>query len=56
MPTGGINLENMKVWIQAGAVAVEIGSDLTKAYRKNGAEGVTALAQNYTDMLGRVTE
>lgn len=56
MPTGGINLENMKDWIQAGAAAVGIGSDLTKAYRMNGAEGVTALAQDYTSTLRRVTE
>ncbi|GGG77932.1 bifunctional 2-keto-4-hydroxyglutarate aldolase/2-keto-3-deoxy-6-phosphogluconate aldolase [Paenibacillus radicis (ex Gao et al. 2016)] len=30
MPTGGVSLENLKDWIKAGAVAVGIGSDLTK--------------------------
>lgn len=29
MPTGGVNLENLKDWIKAGAFAVGIGSDLT---------------------------
>ncbi|TCZ76093.1 bifunctional 4-hydroxy-2-oxoglutarate aldolase/2-dehydro-3-deoxy-phosphogluconate aldolase [Paenibacillus albiflavus] len=30
MPTGGVNLTNLGDWIQAGAFAVGIGSDLTK--------------------------
>jgi len=30
MPTGGVNLTNLGEWIQAGAFAVGIGSDLTK--------------------------
>lgn len=30
MPTGGVSLDNLKDWIKAGAVAVGIGSDLTK--------------------------
>ncbi|EFM10321.1 2-dehydro-3-deoxyphosphogluconate aldolase/4-hydroxy-2-oxoglutarate aldolase [Paenibacillus curdlanolyticus YK9] len=30
MPTGGVSLSNLKDWIRAGAVAVGIGSDLTK--------------------------
>ncbi len=47
MPTGGIHLGNMKEWIQAGAVAVGIGSDLNKAYRKGGYEAVVTLSQTY---------
>lgn len=30
MPTGGVSLDNLKDWVKAGAVAVGIGSDLTK--------------------------
>ncbi|MCY9512878.1 bifunctional 2-keto-4-hydroxyglutarate aldolase/2-keto-3-deoxy-6-phosphogluconate aldolase [Paenibacillus apiarius] len=30
MPTGGVNVANLGDWIKAGAVAVGIGSDLTK--------------------------
>lgn len=47
MPTGGIHLGNIKEWIQAGAVAVGIGSDLNKAYRNGGYEAVVTLSQTY---------
>jgi 2-dehydro-3-deoxyphosphogluconate aldolase/(4S)-4-hydroxy-2-oxoglutarate aldolase len=47
MPTGGIHLENMKDWLEAGAVAVGIGSDLNKAYRTGGFEAVVSLSQSY---------
>ncbi|RNB88339.1 bifunctional 4-hydroxy-2-oxoglutarate aldolase/2-dehydro-3-deoxy-phosphogluconate aldolase [Brevibacillus nitrificans] len=47
MPTGGIHLENMKEWLEAGAVAVGIGSDLNKAYRTGGFEAVVSLSQSY---------
>lgn len=30
MPTGGVSLDNVDQWINAGAVAVGVGSDLTK--------------------------
>jgi 2-dehydro-3-deoxyphosphogluconate aldolase/(4S)-4-hydroxy-2-oxoglutarate aldolase len=36
MPTGGVSLENLGEWIQAGAVAVGIGSDLTSEAVKKG--------------------
>lgn len=36
MPTGGVSLDNLKDWIKAGAVAVGIGSDLTKDAVKSG--------------------
>src|SRR5690606_27154751 len=36
MPTGGVSLDNLKDWINAGAVAVGIGSDLTKEAVKTG--------------------
>ena len=36
MPTGGVSLDNLKDWIKAGAVAVGIGSDLTKDAAKTG--------------------
>lgn len=52
MPTGGISLENANAWLDAGAVAVGIGSDLTKAYRQNGASAVTELAKQYIEQTG----
>ncbi|MUT64559.1 bifunctional 2-keto-4-hydroxyglutarate aldolase/2-keto-3-deoxy-6-phosphogluconate aldolase [Paenibacillus sp. NEAU-GSW1] len=36
MPTGGVSLDNLKDWIKAGAIAVGIGSDLTKDAVKTG--------------------
>lgn len=49
MPTGGINLENIQEWLQAGAVAAGIGSDLNKAYAAGGYSAAVELAQNYTE-------
>ncbi|WP_298829548.1 bifunctional 2-keto-4-hydroxyglutarate aldolase/2-keto-3-deoxy-6-phosphogluconate aldolase [uncultured Planococcus sp.] len=51
MPTGGINIKNMNAWLAAGAVAVGIGSDLTKAYRSAGEQGVTELVKDYLEEL-----
>ncbi|EGA90905.1 KdgA [Planococcus donghaensis MPA1U2] len=51
MPTGGININNMNAWLDAGAVAVGIGSDLTKAYRSTGEKGVTELVKAYLNKL-----
>ncbi len=54
MPTGGVNLQNLKDWIQAGAFAVGIGSDLTKEALKTGnydlvAEQARAYTQAFRD-------
>ncbi|WP_408011767.1 bifunctional 2-keto-4-hydroxyglutarate aldolase/2-keto-3-deoxy-6-phosphogluconate aldolase [Pseudalkalibacillus sp. A8] len=47
MPTGGINLDNMEDWLEAGAVACGIGSDLNKAYQQGGFEAVVKLSKQY---------
>lgn len=51
MPTGGINKKNLREWLDAGAVSVGIGSDLTKAYNNFGEEGVINLSKEYLDIL-----
>lgn len=51
MPTGGINIDNFKDWLDEGAFAVGVGSDLTKAYRANGAEAVTEQCEKYISRL-----
>lgn len=51
MPTGGINIENMNDWLKAGAVAVGIGSDLTKTYRSSGEDAVSELVKDYLKRL-----
>ncbi|MEF3313567.1 bifunctional 2-keto-4-hydroxyglutarate aldolase/2-keto-3-deoxy-6-phosphogluconate aldolase [Paenibacillus sp. GYB004] len=42
MPTGGVSLANLGEWIQAGAAAVGIGSDLTSEAVKTGDYGLIA--------------
>ena len=34
MPTGGVDLENISQWIEAGAVAVGAGGSLTKGAKR----------------------
>lgn len=56
MPTGGINLDNMEEWINAGAVAIGIGSDLNKAYQNRGYEAVVKLSEKYIEKCSALTE
>lgn len=51
MPTGGVNLDNMKEWLDAGAVATGIGSDLNKAYHSGGYEAVVELSRKYMQKI-----
>ncbi|PWW20538.1 2-dehydro-3-deoxyphosphogluconate aldolase/(4S)-4-hydroxy-2-oxoglutarate aldolase [Cytobacillus oceanisediminis] len=51
MPTGGVNSENIRAWIEAGAVAAGIGSDLNKAYRAGGKESVKVLCEKYVEAV-----
>ena len=53
MPTGGVSLDNVKDWINKGAVAVGIGSDLTKGYKE---KGITAVVENAKAFVDRVKE
>ena len=53
MPTGGVSLDNVKNWINMGAVAVGIGSDLTKGYKEN---GETAIVENARAFVEKVKE
>lgn len=56
MPTGGVNLNNFKDWLDKGAFAVGVGSDLTKAYRTNGAEAVKEQSMKYINQLRKSDE
>jgi len=50
MPTGGVRLDNVQAWLEAGAVAVGIGSDLTKEAVKSGdLDSITRRAKAYVD-------
>ena len=46
IPAGGVNLGNVKDWIQAGASCVEVGGSLTKI-GDGGCEAITQLAKDF---------
>ncbi|WP_160678091.1 bifunctional 4-hydroxy-2-oxoglutarate aldolase/2-dehydro-3-deoxy-phosphogluconate aldolase [Clostridium sp. C8-1-8] len=56
MPTGGVNLENIKDWVKAGAVAVGTGSDLTKGAKTGDYALVTETAKKFVDALNKARE
>lgn len=49
MPTGGINTDNIGEWLDAGAIAVGIGSDLNKAYATGGHAAVVEASRKYVE-------
>jgi 2-dehydro-3-deoxyphosphogluconate aldolase/(4S)-4-hydroxy-2-oxoglutarate aldolase len=40
IPTGGVGKKNHQEWLDAGSFAVGIGSEITKVYQQNGADGL----------------
>ncbi|GFZ31059.1 bifunctional 2-keto-4-hydroxyglutarate aldolase/2-keto-3-deoxy-6-phosphogluconate aldolase [Clostridium zeae] len=56
MPTGGVNLDNIKDWVNAGAVAVGTGSDLTKGAKTGDYELVTETAAKFVEALRKARE
>ncbi|MFD1426528.1 2-dehydro-3-deoxyphosphogluconate aldolase/(4S)-4-hydroxy-2-oxoglutarate aldolase [Kroppenstedtia sanguinis] len=48
MPTGGVSLENMEDWFQAGAVTVGVGGNLLAPAKTGDFDQVTAIAHQYT--------
>lgn len=51
MPTGGVNLDNVKDWIKAGAIAVGTGSDLTKGAKTGDYQLVTETAKKFVEAV-----
>jgi 2-dehydro-3-deoxyphosphogluconate aldolase / (4S)-4-hydroxy-2-oxoglutarate aldolase len=47
MPTGGVALENVGEWIQAGCVAVGVGGNLTAGAKKGNFQSITELARQF---------
>ena len=47
LPTGGVNLDNVKDWIKAGSFAVGVGSSLTAGADEGDFEQVTENARNF---------
>lgn len=51
MPTGGVNVDNVAEWINAGAVMVGSGSDLTAGAKSGDFESITRLAREMVDAV-----
>ncbi|SFE21562.1 2-dehydro-3-deoxyphosphogluconate aldolase / (4S)-4-hydroxy-2-oxoglutarate aldolase [Lentibacillus persicus] len=51
MPTGGVSLENAKEWLEAGAVMLGVGGEITKPAKKGNYDKVTNLAEKFQNMV-----
>ena len=50
MPTGGVNLENIAAWKQAGAIVVGVGGNLFKGVKDDNYELVYQTAKQYIEV------
>jgi 2-dehydro-3-deoxyphosphogluconate aldolase/(4S)-4-hydroxy-2-oxoglutarate aldolase len=56
LPTGGINVDNIRAYLDAGAIAVGVGSNLTKLpslYTKEDLERITNTAKQFVQAMGK---
>ena len=52
IPTGGVTPENVGEWLNAGCIAVGVGSYITKAHKKDGDYNkVSKAAQSFLDAI-----
>ncbi|GAF40479.1 keto-hydroxyglutarate-aldolase keto-deoxy-phosphogluconate aldolase [Agrilactobacillus composti DSM 18527 = JCM 14202] len=56
MPTGGVNLDNMKDWFAAGVVVVGAGSGMVKPADHDDFAGVTANAKAYMAEFAKIKQ
>ena len=56
MPTGGVDIDNVHEWINAGAVAVGTGSSLTKGAKTGDYAAVTATAKEFVAKVKEARE
>lgn len=54
MPTGGVSLDNLETWFDAGVTLVGAGSNLTAAAKTGDYTGVTATAKKYRAKLDAI--
>lgn len=53
MPTGGVSLENVGAWIQAGCVAVGVGGHLTAGAKRGDYQSVADVARQF---IGKIRQ
>ncbi len=51
MPTGGVNLENVAQWINAGAVAIGVGGNLTAGAKSGDFASITHIARQFVEKI-----
>lgn len=51
MPTGGINLDNVQDWLQAGAILVGVGGEITGPAKSEDYKQVEALAAQFVEKI-----
>ncbi|NLC76046.1 MAG: bifunctional 2-keto-4-hydroxyglutarate aldolase/2-keto-3-deoxy-6-phosphogluconate aldolase, partial [Clostridia bacterium] len=51
MPTGGVSLDNVKEWIEAGCVAVGVGSELTAGAKEGNYAMITETARQFVTKI-----
>lgn len=56
MPTGGVSIANLHEWIEAGAVAVGTGGDLTKGAKTGDYELVEKTAKEFVEAYRKAKE
>src|SRR5699024_12634536 len=50
MPTGGVSLENANDWLEAGAVMLGVGGEITKPAKSGNYDEVTKLAGEFQNL------
>lgn len=56
MPTGGVNVENAGEWITAGAVAVGVGSSLTKGVKTGDFKSIVEIGKRMIEEVKKARE
>ena len=51
MPTGGVSVENVADWINAGSVAVGVGGNLTAGAKTGDFGSITQLARQFVEKI-----
>jgi 2-dehydro-3-deoxyphosphogluconate aldolase / (4S)-4-hydroxy-2-oxoglutarate aldolase len=51
MPTGGVSIDNVAAWINAGAVALGVGSNLTASAKTGDFRAITAVAKQFVEKI-----
>ena len=51
MPTGGVSLDNVGDWIQAGSVAVGVGGNLTAGAKAGDFASITQIARQFVEKI-----